>query len=250
MKARLIAVTLSACACSGLAGSDSREGHLDAVLPAIASPAAPREADPQPSGWAWWNALRGDAYELDSIERHLGDSTGKVVCRPETMMSYAGTGVRYHGAIEINPLFRERLERFELLLSETALEVYGRAPRRIRHFGAYSCRSSRNRNYRVSEHALGNAIDIVGFDFAPATKQQPLSAELPRQLRGAFEVRVARHWTASSGATAAVHARFLRLLIERLQDRDNVFRGLIGPGRPGHADHFHFDVSPWRYVRL
>ncbi len=204
----------------------------------------------QPSGWATWNAFRGDAYELDAIQRHLEDAAGKVVCRPETLVRYAGSSIRYQGAVEINPAFRQRLERFEQLLSETALEVYGRPPRRIRHLGAYSCRSSRNRSYRLSEHALGNAIDIVGFDFAPATKQRPLAAGLPRQLRGAFEVRVARHWNASAGNTALVHARFLRLLLDRLQERGNVFRGVVGPGHPGHADHFHFDMSPWRYVRL
>jgi hypothetical protein len=204
----------------------------------------------QPSGWAAWNALRGDAYELDAIERHLEDADGKVVCRPETLVRYAGSSIRYQGALEINPAFRQRLERFEQLLSETAVEVYGRAPRRIRHFGAYSCRSSRNRSYRLSEHALGNAVDIVGFDFGSATKQQPLAAGLPRQLRGAFEIRVARHWNAGAGSTALVHTRFLRLLLERLQERENVFRGMVGPGHPGHADHFHFDMSPWRYVRL
>ncbi|HVJ15054.1 MAG TPA: extensin family protein, partial [Polyangiaceae bacterium] len=219
-------------------------------LPTVEAPDEPnRVTAPRLSGWGVWNALRGDPYELDDVERHIEDATRKVVCQPETMVSYAGTSVRFHGAVAINPIFRERLQRFEQVVAETATEVYGRAPRRLRHYGAYSCRSSRNRNYRLSEHALGNAIDVVGFDFSAATKEQALDPSMPKQLRGPFEVRVARHWNAQAGTTAPVHARFLRLLLERLQERENVFRGVIGPGHPGHDDHFHFDMSPWRYVR-
>jgi len=102
----------------------------------------------------------------------------------------------------------------------------------------------------VSEHALGNAIDVLGFDFGPATKTEPLPAELPKTLRGPFEVRVRRHWQATTTPTAEVHARFLRELTERLADRRDVFRSMFGPGHRGHADHFHFDMSPWRYVDL
>jgi hypothetical protein len=101
----------------------------------------------------------------------------------------------------------------------------------------------------MSEHALGNAIDIAGFDFARAKKQQQLSVGLPRALREPFQIRVARHWNASShNLSAAVHARFLRELADRLSDRSDVFRGMIGPSRSDHSDHFHFDMSPWRYV--
>lgn len=251
----------SVFACAGVAGSDTSERRFPAVLPAIGSPEPklvlgggedgnPADTtDSAPSGWAYWNAFRGDPYGLDDVERVLEDERARAVCRPDVMVDYSGTTVRYAGPVKIDPLFRERLERFELVVAETAQEVYGRTPRRIRHLGAYSCRTSRNRTYRLSEHALGNAIDVVGFDFGPATKEQPLAPDLPKQLRGAFEVRVARHWDASKGLTAPVHARFLRVLMERLQERDNVFRGLIGPGHPGHADHFHFDMSPWRYTR-
>jgi hypothetical protein len=101
----------------------------------------------------------------------------------------------------------------------------------------------------MSEHALGNAIDVVGFDFTRATKKDGLAPGLPRELRGPFQVRVARHWDGDAkGPSAAVHAHFLRQLAARLSDRSDVFRGMIGPSRSDHADHFHFDMSPWRYV--
>jgi hypothetical protein len=166
------------------------------------------------------------------------------------MVNYAGTTVRYAGPVSVSEPFRSRLERFEQVVADVGQEIYGRPPRRIRHFGAFSCRSSRNRSYRVSEHALGNAIDVVGFDFGAATKLQPLNPDLPRQLRGPFQVLVARHWQPAESPTARTHARFLRVLTDRLLERGDVFRSMIGPSHRDHSDHFHFDVSPWRYVDL
>jgi hypothetical protein len=237
--------------CSSFPDTDAQLHHVP-LLPAALVPEAPstEPAEPSsgPSGWAVWNALRGDAYDLDDTPRMLEDERQRVTCQPDAMVSYSGSAVRYSGPVMIDPAFRERLERFEQVVVETATEIYGRPPRRIRHFGAYSCRSSRNRTYRLSEHALGNAIDVAGFDFGPGPKGAV--STLPKPLRGTFEVRVARHWAPKAGGTTAeIHARFLRLLLERLQERENVFRGVIGPGHPGHDDHFHFDMSPWRFVR-
>ena len=198
--------------------------------------------------WARWNALRGDPYELDVVERRLSDGE-RATCDPKSMVSYRGTRLRYSGALTVSPAFRVRLERFEHVVAETALEVYGREPSRIRHYGAYSCRSTRNRSWIVSEHALGNALDVVGFDFGAATKQQPLTDGLPQTLKHPFQVRVGRHWAKTDG-TAAIHARFLQLLTERLRERDDIFRCMFGPGHGGHDDHLHLDVAPYRYVDL
>lgn len=200
---------------------------------------------------AAWNSLRGDTYALDSVARWL-EPGQRLTCDQKSLIQYKGTTLRYAGPLVIDPAFKERLERFELVAAEAAREVYGREPRLIRHYGAYSCRSTRNRKHRVSEHALGNALDLVGFDFGPATKAQPLAEGLPKQLRWAFQVRVARHWqpSAASGAAGALHARFLATLTERLRERDDIFRSMFGPGHGGHDDHLHLDAAPWRYVDL
>jgi Extensin-like protein C-terminus len=198
--------------------------------------------------WSAWNSLRGDAYALDGVERFLEDGE-RPVCAPQSMVRHAGTHLRYQSSVQINPAFRERLERFERVVSEVAVEIYGRAPSRLQHFGAYSCRSSRRRSYRLSEHALGNAIDVTGFDFPRAPRGEALPPGLPAGLRRGFQVRVARHWLGDpDDPTAAAHARFLRELSARLTERHDVFRVMIGPSRRDHADHFHFDMSPWRYV--
>jgi hypothetical protein len=200
--------------------------------------------------WAAWNSLRGDAYALDEIERFIEDG-GRPECDPTALVRHGGTHLRYRSSVQVNPAFVARLERFERVVSELATEIYGRAPSRLRHLGAYSCRPSRRRAYRLSEHALGNAIDVMGFDFARATRAENLPPDLPKALRGAFQVRVERHWTAvPDDLVAAAHARFLRELSERLSERRDVFRVMIGPSRRDHADHFHFDMSPWRYVHF
>jgi hypothetical protein len=203
---------------------------------------------PRSELWAAWNSLRGDPYELDDIER-IVDTGTRLPCRPKALVNHRGTLLSYQGVVQVDPAFRERLVRFEQVILDVAREVYGRAPARLRHFGAYSCRATRNHSYRMSEHALGNAIDVVGFDFARAKKKDALGEGLPRELLGPFQIRVARHWNADEkGRAAAVHARFLRELAARLSARSDIFRGMIGPSRSDHSDHFHFDMSPWRYV--
>ncbi len=198
---------------------------------------------------AIWDGLPGDRYALDDRERYV--ESPRKSCDPGAMITYRGTKLRYSVPVTVHSAFRERLERFETVAAEVATRVYGRTPQRIRHAGGYNCRTSTGRHRgRLSEHALGNAIDIVGFDFGPAKKTDVLPADLPKPLRHGFQVRVQKHWGSSRSASAALHARFLRELTEELRDRRDIFRGLIGPADPKHADHLHFDVSPWRYVRL
>jgi hypothetical protein len=222
---------------------------ITSLTPAL--PQAETTAEPLSRGalWAQWNAVRGDAYALDRVERRLQPGE-KVTCDPKAMVRYTGTHLRYAGPLLVSEHFKERLARFEAVAASVAREVYGREPRRIRHFGAYSCRATRNRKHVVSEHALGNAVDVVGFDFGPAAKATPLHDELPRALRHPFQVSVARHWTADKGAAAVIHARFLSELTARLREHPDIFRSMFGPGHGGHDDHLHLDASPWRYVDL
>lgn len=198
--------------------------------------------------WSRWNAAQGDAYALDGIDRWLKDHE-RPTCAQASMVSYSGTRLRYSGAAFVSPVFRERLERFEGVAATVARDVYGREPRRLKHYGAYNCRVVRTIRRLLSEHALGNALDVIGFDFAPATKATPPPAGAPASVKFAFEVRVLRHWGVTQGP-AAIHGRFLATLTDRLRERPDIFRSMFGPGHVGHEDHLHFDVSPWRYVDL
>ena len=186
------------------------------------------------------------AYGLDEVSRET-PAKGRVRCPKVAMVRYRGDTIRYHKPVRVYVGFRDKLREFEKVVEQVAIEVYGRKPRRIRHLGTYNCRRIRRYPTFLSEHALGNAIDIEAFVFGRASRAG--RAKAPRRLRRGFTVSVAKHWGATRG-TAAIHARFLRLLAERLVEREDVFRVLLGPGYPGHDDHFHVDFSPWRIVEI
>jgi hypothetical protein len=206
-------------------------------------------ADPAPTAAAdaHWDGLPGDRYALDGLERDV--VSPRRSCDPSAMVAYRGTTLRYAAPVTVHGAFRERLERFEAVALEVATRVYGRAPQRIRHAGGYSCRNSTGRHReRLSEHALGNAIDLVGFDFGPAKKTDVLPPGLPKQLRYGFQVRVQKHWGSNSSPSTALHARFLRELTGELRARRDIFRGFIGPADPKHERQRRSDETPVRYL--
>jgi hypothetical protein len=163
--------------------------------------------------------------------------------------SYRGDAVRYQTNVWVYTGFRPRLAAFERVVRDVGVEVYGRAPERISTLGGYGCRRMREHAGWLSEHALGNAIDVAGFDFGHLAKGASLPAGLDKAFANGFEVRVLSHWGKKTGH-AAVHARFLRTLADRLAAREDIFRVLLGPGYPGHDNHFHFDMAPFRLVQI
>jgi hypothetical protein len=250
--ATLAVVSLTCCQASSVSHFQPA-GWLASDSGAATRESSVTSAGPSPLSrgqvWAAWNQLRGDAYPLDTLDRSL-DVGEKIVCDARPLIAYKGSSLRYRGTVWINPAFRERLERFEDLVREVALEIYGRVPQRLDHLGAYNCRATRHHVGRLSEHALGNALDVAGFEFEPAPKQGAASP-LPKALRGAFRVRVSEHWRPQGASpVSALHARFLHELTARCEEHADVFRVLIGPNQRDHADHFHFDMSPWHYVNL
>jgi hypothetical protein len=189
------------------------------------------------------------ASALDLVPRVLPEGAA-LPCEggAPQLVRYTGQHLRYQKPLQVHPQFGARLPEFEQLVRALAERHYGRAPRRIVHLGAYSCRRMRRYPTWVSEHALGNAIDVAGFDFGPLPRKARASATLPRALRGAFEVRLERHWTATGAA--AVHATFLRELAQALIDRPDLFSVVLGPAWPGHHNHFHLDRAPYRVVEV
>jgi hypothetical protein len=187
-------------------------------------------------------------YPLDSLPREApgGDDLG---CPKIPVASYRGDVLRYRPEVWVNGSFRPRLTAFERVVRDVGVEVYGRAPERIVQLGGYGCRRMREHAGWLSEHALGNAIDVAGFDFGHLPAGAVLPPGLPPAFANGFEVRVLSHWGKHAGH-AAVHARFLRTLVTRLAARDDVFRVLLGPGYPGHKNHFHFDMSTFRLVQI
>ena len=83
-------------------------------------------------------------------------------------------------------------------------------PKRLRHIGTFACRRIRTYPNYLSEHALGNAIDIEGFEFGPLDRRA--RERVPRALWRPFAVTVLKHWRGGDiegRDPASVHARFL-----------------------------------------
>lgn len=199
------------------------------------------------------NKLRGDPYPLDE---HSREASPDATCPELALSTYRGDTMRFQPAVKVAEPFVARLALFEGVVARVSTQVYGRAAHTIRHAGAYLCRPIRNRSARWSEHAFGNAIDVVGFDFTRADKKAATSdaavepaVEIPARLQRPFQVRVAKHWNAGESEADQLHQAFLRRLIEALDD-DDVFRAMIGPADPNHRTHFHLDMGPWRYRRI
>jgi len=181
-------------------------------------------------------AQREQEYAFDGLPRDLD---GAPACPDIGLIEYAGARIRLQPVARVAAPFRERLVQLEQAVRETALDLYGRAPSALLIAASYDCRPVTGNRHRLSEHALGNAIDITAFRF----DADPATGE------AAFDVRIDRHWNASGDALAERHARFLRKLTQTLIER-NVFRTLLGPAHPDHRDHFHFDMAPHHYVSL
>ena len=187
-------------------------------------------------------------YPLDGVSREV-PRQGKVRCPKVSLVRYAGRVIPYHRPARVHPAFAERLARFESVVAQVAIEHYGRPPTKVVHVGTYNCRRIRGYPHLISEHGLGNGIDIKGFDFGRLSPDHPLVERIPKTLRRPFAVRLGRHWEAS-GSTGKVHRAFLTALAQRLIARPDIFRVLLGPSFPGHKGHFHFDCSPWSLVDI
>lgn len=189
-----------------------------------------------------------DAYPLDDQPRTL-DQGAPLPCEASglPLVRYQGDSLRYQKPLRVHPAFRPQLAAFEQIVAEVARQHYGRVPTQIVHLGGYSCRRMRRYPTWVSEHALGNAIDVAGFDFAPARKEERLAGQAPA-LRRAFSVRLEKHWRARGAGEP--HSRFLRALAQALIDRPDVFHVVLGPAWPGHHNHFHLDHAPYRVIEV
>lgn len=192
----------------------------------------------------WWGPPTGPRYALDGISRAPDTET----CDPSAMIRYRSSTLRTTNAVRVHPAFAARLPELDRVANEVAIEFYGRAPRRMITVGGYNCRRIRGRRDRISEHALGNALDVSGFEFRGVRRIADAPEGLPRRLRRSFTVTVGHDWD-GRGAIREYHGRFLRAFIDRLV-REDVFRVIYGPAHPGHTGHFHFDMSPFRWIHV
>ena len=197
-------------------------------------------ATPAAAQFGWLFSPRS-SYALDAESRAAG-----AACHPERMTRYRSRTLRTSSSVIVDPAFAARLPELERVLREVAIERYGRAPRRMLTVGGFVCRGIRGREDRISEHALGNALDVSGFELGPLPRGAVVPAGMPRALRRPFTVTLAHDWSRDT-EIGRYHGAFLRALVSRLV-HDDVFRVIYGPRHPGHSGHFHFDMSPFRWI--
>jgi len=194
-------------------------------------------------------AASSRGYVLDDRPREVDTPPNRLRCDTSELVTYRGTSLRFTVPITLHPAFQPYVERFERLVAEVAIEHYGRAPRTLSHAGGYVCRPIRGERTQLSEHALGNAIDLKGFGFYGVRADDPVPADMPRHMRRSFLVRVEDHW-ASNRAVDAYHVRFWEKLRARLEATTDLFQVMLGPSFPGHDRHLHLDRAPFRYVHF
>jgi len=198
---------------------------------ALARAVAPRPTEP--------------SYPLDRLRRSSGARAAS--CPKLELRKFRGDQLQFLPAARVVEPFRKRLLELERVVREVSLRVYSRPPSAVLVAASYGCRSVRGKQRRLSEHALGNAIDIAGFRFPPLPSSK--AAGVPPALALGFDVRVDQDWRARGTALRRRHSRFLHELTAALLRRDT-FRTLLGPAHRDHGDHFHFDMAPEHYVDL
>ena len=216
-----------------LSGCAAEQGAESSGMAATAldRAGAPRRAEP--------------SYPLDRLRRSSGERA--VSCPKLELRKFQGDQLQFLPAARVVEPFRKRLLELERVVREVSLRVYSRAPSAVLVAASYGCRSVRGRQRRLSEHALGNAIDIAGFRFPPLPRSQ--AAGVPAALALGFDVRVDQDWRGRGNALRRRHSRFLHELTAALLERET-FRTLLGPAHRDHGDHFHFDMAPQHYVDL
>jgi len=193
---------------------------------------------------AKWNELRGDAYPLDELSRELPEGA-PAQCPPELhFVSYHGERVPFSSPVQVVQPFVAKLRALENIIAELGSLHFGRAPDRLLHFGARACRTVRGSSRRLSEHALGNALDLSGVEWkrTRATKTEPAQPAIRISIRSDWPIP-----KNPDDQDAVRRHAFLKALVDRIT-REDLFRGVIGPGREGHADHLHLDQAPWSYT--
>jgi hypothetical protein len=146
------------------------------------------------------------------------------------VVSRGPTGITYAPPLVIDCSLAAELPAIEARIQASAEAHLGSPIRSVTTLGSYNCRPVRGGlREHLSEHAVGNAIDLAGF--------------VPRRGRA---VSVVRDYRPLEDVPSTVQGTFLRAVYRSLREE----RGLshvIGPEtRLDHRDHLHLDRGePW-----
>ncbi|MEO9827346.1 MAG: extensin family protein [Paracoccaceae bacterium] len=157
----------------------------------------------------------------DMVARKVGSISGPGACGvPNALAVSEVAGVRLTQTATITPQAANALNRYVAEVARPAIGNKGGGLVALQVAAHYACRTRNSRRgARLSEHALGNAIDISAFILADGSRITVLG------WRGA-DAKILRRL--HSGACGP-------------------FGTVLGPDADRHhQDHFHFDVAEYR----
>ena len=143
-------------------------------------------------------------------------------CRVDTAVRVSRIEAGLNRPAVMSCALASRLDDFErAVVQPLATAELGRRVVRINHLGSFSCRGI-NGGSRLSQHALGQAIDIAGFRLSDGTM-----------------VSVEHDW-----AIPGPKRLFLRHLARQACGYFSVV--LTPDSNPDHYNHIHLDIGPDR----
>jgi hypothetical protein len=144
-------------------------------------------------------------------------------CGIDNAVRVQQSAIAWNRPAEMSCTLASRLDSFERdAIQPAAQRYFGRPVVLIHHLGAYSCRGENGGHRRLSQHALGNAIDIGSFELGDGTR-----------------IDVDSDWRARGP-----RRDFLRDIAKRACAYFNV---VLTPASDAlHHNHFHLDVGPYR----
>ena len=133
------------------------------------------------------------------------------------------SAIAWNRPAEMSCALATRLDSFERdIVQPAAQRHFGRPVVLIRHYGAYTCRNENGGHGRLSQHALGNAIDIGSFELGDGTR-----------------IAVENDWRGHGPRRDFLH--------EVAKGACRYFNVVLTPASDAlHRNHFHLDVGPWR----
>lgn len=154
-------------------------------------------------------------------------------CGIANPVSVSASGAQFNRPSVMTCSLARTVAQFEQqIIQQAALARFGQPVRKILHAGTYDCRMRRNgttlaaagstasKGGRLSEHAKGQAIDIVGFELADGT---PIS--------------VKKDWRGAGTKSAFLH--------EVARGSCSTFNVVLTPNHDRlHQDHLHLDIGP------
>lgn len=196
-----------------------RPGVLAAALGGVVVLLAGCGGTPAPRGFGGPACLARLAAQEVRYRSADSVSAADSRCRVDTAVRVSRVGARLNHPALMSCALASRFDEFEgEAVQPLALAELGRRVVRIDHLGSFSCRGV-NGGSRLSQHALGQAIDIAGFRLSDGTK-----------------VSVEHDWSEPGPKRL-----FLRHLARRACEYFSVV--LTPDSNAEHYNHIHLDIG-------